>query len=215
MNGAPYEPEAEFGWSAPDADDCGRGRARGLQPACRVLERTRWQQCMERRKVDWLHLLPADGCLWTVRILRTDRTACLSTVRAREPMSLAAGPCADSCIWTSGGENPAEVLGTLIVRARKPQTCCECAEPIRPGDRYEVVSGKWDGAWSSFKTCLPCKEIREAFCCEGWIYGTLWEDARESFFETMTTGCLEKLETAAAKEKLVSQWNEWVRELGP
>lgn len=115
------------------------------------------------------------------------------------------GPCAEACIYTGGDDNPAEVCGTLIVRARKPQKCCECSDPINPGDRYEVVSGKWDGEWSCFKTCLPCKEIREAFCCEGWTFGTLWLDA-EGFLEELTTGCLDKLTTAAAKQKLTEQW---------
>jgi hypothetical protein len=125
---------------------------------------------------------------------------------------LAGGPCADACIYDGGADNPAEVCGTLIVRARKPQKCCECGERINPGDRYEIVSGKWDGEWASFKTCLPCKEIREAFCCEGWTFGFLWENAENGFFETMTTGCLQKLTTAAAKEKLVAAWNEWTKD---
>ena len=116
-----------------------------------------------------------------------------------------AGPCADACIYSDGMDRYPEVCGALIVKARKPQRCCECGDPIDPGDRYEIVSGKWEGVWSSFKTCLPCKEIREAFCCEGWVYGSLWEDA-EDFLDDLTTGCLEKLTTAAAKEKLMRQW---------
>lgn len=120
-------------------------------------------------------------------------------------MSLPAGPCADACIGSSGGDYPAEVCGTLIVRARKPQKCCECKDPINPGDHYEVTSGKWDGDWMSFKTCLPCKEIREAFCCDGWVYGSLWEDA-QGFLEEFRMGCLDKLTTAAAKEKVTQQW---------
>jgi hypothetical protein len=119
------------------------------------------------------------------------------------------GPCADACVYSSGDDNPPEVCGTLIVKARKPQKCCECREAINPGDRYEMVSGKWEGQWSSFKTCLPCKEIRETFCCEGWTYGTLWSDADDSLFETMTTGCVARLTTAAAKEMLVRQWKAW------
>ena len=117
------------------------------------------------------------------------------------------GPCADACIYSDGGDNQPEVCGTLIVKARKSQTCCECREAITPGTHYEIVSGKWEGEWLSFKTCLPCKEIREAFCCEGWVYGSLWEDA-QTFLEEFTTGCLEKLTTAAAKEKVTEQWRQ-------
>src|SRR5262245_32137550 len=120
------------------------------------------------------------------------------------------GPCADACIYSSGGDNPPEVCGTLTVRAKKPQKCCECKETINPGDQYEVVSGKWEGEWSSFKTCAPCADIRKTFCCEGWAYGFLWADAADGFLETMTTGCLDKLSSAAAKEKLVDMWR-WYR----
>ena len=120
----------------------------------------------------------------------------------------AAGPCVDTCIYSSGGDNPPDVCGTLTVRARKPQTCCECKCAIEPGDTYEVASGKWDGEWASFKTCAPCAEVRRVFCCDGWVYGCLWEDAEE-FLETMTMGCVAKLSTAAAKEKLTGMWRRW------
>ena len=118
------------------------------------------------------------------------------------------GPCAEACIYGTEGEFP-ELCGTLTVKARKPAKCCECGSVIQPGDVYEVTSGKWDGEWLSFKTCAPCAEIRQAFCCDGWVYGTLWQDAAEGFFETMTTGCFDKLTTAAAKEKLRDMWMHW------
>ena len=122
---------------------------------------------------------------------------------------LATGGCESACIYSSGDDNPAEICGVLIVKARKPAKCCECCEPIHTGERYEVTSGKWEGGWASFKTCLPCKEIRETFCCEGWTYGTLWRDAAVSIFERLTTGCVAKLGTAAAKEKLIERWRRW------
>jgi hypothetical protein len=68
----------------------------------------------------------------------------------------------------------ASVTSERVVVARKPHECCECGETIRPGDRYEVASGCWDGAWSRFSTCLPCMRIRDAFCCS-WEYGRLVE----------------------------------------
>jgi hypothetical protein len=121
-------------------------------------------------------------------------------------MSVPPGECASACIFTTGDENLPEVVGTLLVKARKPQVCCECKDPILPGQRYEVVSGKWEGKWSSFKTCLPCKEIRETFCCEGWTYGMLWHDAGEGFLEDLTLGCVNRLTSSAAKEKLLEEW---------
>lgn len=87
--------------------------------------------------------------------------------------------------------------------------CCECGEWIRPGDVYERVAGKWDGKMDAFSTCRPCAEIRDAFACDGYVHTDVWENIREGMFETMSTGCLEKLTTAAAKEKLLKEWREW------
>jgi hypothetical protein len=115
----------------------------------------------------------------------------------------------NACIYTSFDGDLPEFHSERILKARKPHRCIECGETIAPGERYQRDILKHDGAISSFKTCLACTEIREAFCCEGWIYGQLWQDARDSLFEGLTTGCLEKLTTAAAKEKLVAEWNDW------
>ena len=51
-----------------------------------------------------------------------------------------------------------------IRKARKEHTCCECGEPIKPGQRYEYVSGiDHDGRPFWQKTCLPCAQIWEDF----------------------------------------------------
>lgn len=54
--------------------------------------------------------------------------------------------------------------------ARKDHKCCECGETISRGDRYEYSSGVWDGVPSSYKTCLQCMDLRDAYtlhtdCC--------------------------------------------------
>ena len=46
--------------------------------------------------------------------------------------------------------------------ARKQHKCCECGHVIEPGERYEHVTGKWDGHIGTFHTCLPCSELRDA-----------------------------------------------------
>jgi len=46
-------------------------------------------------------------------------------------------------------------------RARKTHRCCECHKEIAVGERYQRVSGKWDGDVQSFKICEPCRRIRE------------------------------------------------------
>lgn len=117
----------------------------------------------------------------------------------------------NACIYTGAEDgDPPAFLVSKVFKARKPHKCCECHAAIVPGSRYERTVGKWDEKVGNYNTCLPCSEIREAFCCDGWVYGQLWEDALNGeFFEHMTTGCLEKLTTAAAKEFLLKQWNAW------
>jgi hypothetical protein len=116
----------------------------------------------------------------------------------------------NACFY-SGAEDldPPDFLFSKTVVARKVYKCCECGEPIEPGQKYQRVRGKWDEKLDEFKSCLSCAEIREAFSCDGWIYGNLWENITETMFPKMTTGCLEKLTTAAAKAMLLAQWHLW------
>lgn len=65
--------------------------------------------------------------------------------------------------------------------ARKEHKCCECGEIIKPGQKYQKISGLWDGHFSRFKTCMPCYNIRENYCSNGYIFGGLAEEIRECF----------------------------------
>lgn len=47
-----------------------------------------------------------------------------------------------------------------ILKAAKHHKCTECGGSIFPGERYERVSGLWDGEFSTYKTCPRCLEIR-------------------------------------------------------
>jgi len=80
--------------------------------------------------------------------------------------------------WDSNDYEGAAVSSTKWRKARIEHICCECHEPIQPGEIYEYVKGYWDG-WDSFKTCKTCTTIREEYCPCGWLYGglreTLWE----------------------------------------
>jgi hypothetical protein len=115
------------------------------------------------------------------------------------------GPCSDVCL--SGGDNDdPSVCSQRVIKARKQQTCCECDKAIAPGESYEFVSGCWDGSWQSYRTCLICVEIRDAFCCNGYTFTWLWDRVREELLPNMRMGCLEKLTTAAAKIALTDEW---------
>ncbi len=109
-----------------------------------------------------------------------------------------------ACIYDGDGDGPS-VSMTRMRTARKPNKCSECRETIQPGQRYEHTSGCWDGRWSSFKTCEPCVEIRDALFCEGWTYGFIWARVGEHLNEGGSViGCIKELETVAAKEKLAA-----------
>lgn len=45
-------------------------------------------------------------------------------------------------------------------RARRTHRCCECAQPIAPGERYVRISGIWDGSPASHAFCLRCDRLR-------------------------------------------------------
>lgn len=59
--------------------------------------------------------------------------------------------------------------------ARKAHTCCECGENIKPGQKYQKFIGKWYGEVSTYKTCMPCYNIREKYCPYGYIFTGLRE----------------------------------------
>lgn len=50
--------------------------------------------------------------------------------------------------------------------ARKQHVCCECRQLIMPGNKYQYASGVWEGKPDSFKTCLPCANIRDEYMRE-------------------------------------------------
>lgn len=91
-----------------------------------------------------------------------------------------------SCSCRINDDGPA-VSSEKIVTARKKHICGECGEPIAPGEKYERVSGLWDGHWSRYKTCLPCSRIRDdLFTC--FIYGELREMVLEDYGFDYVTG---------------------------
>jgi len=68
-----------------------------------------------------------------------------------------------------------ELYNSSFPKARKKHMCCECREVIKVGETYERVSGKWDGIFMEFKTCLACVRIREHYCPNGFVFESLKE----------------------------------------
>jgi hypothetical protein len=57
--------------------------------------------------------------------------------------------------------DPPEFYNLTVRVSRKPRVCYECGSRIKPGDRYERASGKWDGKIITFETCEPCLNLRQ------------------------------------------------------
>lgn len=100
-----------------------------------------------------------------------------------------------------------------LVTAKKPHQCTECGEVIPANAKYENVRGCWGGDFSVYKTCASCKEIRDHFSCDGWVFGQLWEDLEENFFPDMKAGgpCMEGL-SPEAKARLFDLRMKWLEE---
>lgn len=73
-------------------------------------------------------------------------------------------------------------------KARKRYFCCECHEPIEPGEVYQNGRGKWDGHWTTYRTCKTCATMRDQLCCGGYIYGGLREAIQDALGTDYVTG---------------------------
>lgn len=118
----------------------------------------------------------------------------------------------DVCIGGDYDEGEScELFNSRVIVARKDHLCCECKEPIRKGDSYHFERGKWEGEFSSFKTCRECAEIRTIFSCGGgFLYRSLWDQMREIAFPVLTTAakCFTQL-SCTAKQKTLDRWRHW------
>ena len=75
--------------------------------------------------------------------------------------------------------DPPEFSDTAWPKARKIHICCECGYAIPKGEKYERVSGKWDGEMNVFKTCERCADLRDSLAeynCGCYLFGGLSED---------------------------------------
>jgi len=96
-----------------------------------------------------------------------------------------------------------------FVRARKPYKCSECGAPIIAGQRHEVASGRCEGEFWRYRTCLVCAEIAEAFFCNGRTFGGILWDFMDDVWGELTTSCFDRLKTPQAKAELQRRWIEW------
>lgn len=88
-----------------------------------------------------------------------------------------------ACVYVADGGFSCDFFREIIRTARKEHKCGECSRTIKPGEHYEIATGKWDGIICSSKTCSDCLSVRSSFFCRGYNYGGIWEDLAEHICE--------------------------------
>jgi len=121
-----------------------------------------------------------------------------------------------SCVYVEA-ECQAEFFREVLRTARKEHRCCECHRTILPGEKYEYVSGMWEGKFDTYKTCIDCLSIRNQFFCGIWEFGGSLEYLSEHISEMsgdIGESCLnsESCLTQAARERVCEMIErEWER----
>lgn len=69
--------------------------------------------------------------------------------------------------------------------ARKTHRCYECDRAIHPGERYHILTGLYDGRWSTERTCKHCAAagVWMQRVCGGYLTGGLLEELVEHWHE--------------------------------
>ena len=82
-------------------------------------------------------------------------------------------------------------------KARKIHRCCECRRGIKPGEKYQRISGIWDGQPLRFKTCAECADIAARF--RHYLeyedlppFGELFEEMKEAGVTAEELPCIPK-----------------------
>lgn len=92
--------------------------------------------------------------------------------------------------------------------AGRSHKCVECGHAIRPGDRYEYVSGCWEGRWAHFQTCELCAKIRRELCTSGCDHGWL-----DFLIDAAVNSKLELLHKIFRQRETIASLVELVEEL--
>ena len=78
-----------------------------------------------------------------------------------------------SCNCSVDIDEVAEFCDESYPKARKEHICCECREVIGKGRKYQLITGKWEGEFGTFKTCMACAAIRKHYCPNGAFFEEL------------------------------------------
>lgn len=73
-------------------------------------------------------------------------------------------------------------------RAKVRHRCGECSRVIQPGERYNKITGKWDGEFRSYARCAHCEAVAAALRvlpCFCDYYGGLWETVGDGWLDDL------------------------------
>jgi len=84
------------------------------------------------------------------------------------------------------GSKPIDSMVIPGVRAKRNELCDECLEEIAAGERFEKTLVQWDliEGRHTYRMCLDCQSLREAFFCNGYIVNRLHESLWEHVVDT-------------------------------
>jgi hypothetical protein len=99
-------------------------------------------------------------------------------------------------------DNAITPIKEKIVVTRRVMQCVECGATMLAGQKFWIETGRMDDGYQFNITCLPCREIRERFCCS-FIYGSVLQDIGEELYELdgeLELGCVDGLSRDAIEK---------------
>lgn len=112
-----------------------------------------------------------------------------------------------SCaVPADNNEQPDFCVERDLLKSRKNYQCYECRDRINIGDRYNKITGKWDGTMDTFRTCSDCVSVKNVFYSAGYCFGNIWDDLYDFLrgtvpYNDFSWSCLAEL-TPKAREKV-------------
>lgn len=96
-------------------------------------------------------------------------------------------------------------------KARKQHRCEDCRCDIPAGAEYERATWKEGSRFISVCVCAACAEVGNEFM-HPRVYGAsdLWNGFKEEWANGANIqGCMNRVSSVAAKEKLLERWKLW------
>lgn len=76
------------------------------------------------------------------------------------------------CYW----DNPPKFYNCRTVKGRKEHKCDECLRAIEKGELHEYAKGLWEGEFSTFRTCMTCRDMVKEISLQCYCHGQLMDE---------------------------------------